>query len=38
MAFQKVEFEFPDQTDEAIAIEDTGAVEIDVTGKKNYRT
>lgn len=34
MAFQKVEFEFPDETDEAIAIEDTGAVEIDVTGKK----
>jgi hypothetical protein len=37
MAFQKVEFEFPDETDEAIAIEDTGAVEIDVTGKKTAK-
>jgi len=35
MAFQKVEFEFPeDETDNAMAIEETSAVEIDITGKK----
>ena len=35
MAFQKVEFEFPeDEDDNKMAIEDTSAVEIDITGKK----
>ena len=34
MAFQKVEFEFPDEEDNTLAIEETGAVEIDITGKK----
>jgi len=34
MAFQKVEFEFPDDEDNKLDIEGTGAVEIDVTGKK----
>ena len=35
MAFQKVEFEFPeDDDDNKIAIEETSAVEIDITGKK----
>ena len=35
MAFQKVEFEFPeDDDDNKMAIEETSAVEIDITGKK----
>ncbi len=35
MAFQKVEFEFPeDEDDNKMAIEETSAVEIDITGKK----
>jgi hypothetical protein len=34
MAFQKVEFEFPETEDENIAVEDSGAVEIDISGKK----
>jgi hypothetical protein len=34
MAFQKVEFEFPDEDDKKLDIEGTGAVEIDITGKK----
>jgi len=36
MAFQKVEFEFPEEEQEgtAIEIEDSGEVEIDVSGKK----
>ena len=36
MAFQKVEFEFPEeeQEDTAIEIEDSGEVEIDLSGKK----
>ncbi len=34
MAFQKVEFEFPETDDENVDIEETSAVEIDVTGKK----
>ena len=35
MAFQKVEFEFPDDEDDnKMAIEETSAVEIDITGKK----
>ena len=35
MGFQKVEFEFPDEKEEkGLEIEDSGAVEIDVSGKK----
>ena len=34
MAFQKVEFEFPDEESTVVDIEDTNAVEIDVSGKK----
>jgi hypothetical protein len=35
MAFQKVEFEFPeDDDDNKMVIEETSAVEIDITGKK----
>jgi len=34
MAFQKVEFEFPETEDENVDVEKTSAVEIDVTGKK----
>ena len=36
MAFQKVEFEFPEDENKtsAIEIEDSGEVEIDVSGKK----
>tara|TARA_R100001460_G_scaffold33742_3_gene65953 strand:+ start:1667 stop:2689 length:1023 start_codon:yes stop_codon:yes gene_type:complete len=34
MAFQKVEFEFPETDNENVDIEETSAVEIDVTGKK----
>ena len=35
MGFQKVEFEFPDEKEEKdIEIEDSGAVEIDLSGKK----
>jgi len=34
MAFQKVEFEFPETEDENVDVEKTNAVEIDVTGKK----
>jgi hypothetical protein len=34
MAFQKVEFEFPEDEDNKLDIEGTGAVEIDITGKK----
>ena len=36
MAFQKVEFEFPEdeQEDAAIEVEDSGEVEIDLSGKK----
>ncbi len=36
MGFQKVEFEFPDEQEEkkGLEIEDSGAVEIDVSGKK----
>ena len=36
MGFQKVEFEFPDEKEENkdLEIEGTGAVEIDLSGKK----
>ncbi len=34
MAFQKVEFEFPEDDDNKLDVEGTSAVEIDVTGKK----
>ena len=34
MAFQKVEFEFPEDEDNKLEVEGTTAVEIDVTGKK----
>ena len=35
MGFQKVEFEFPDEKEEKdIEIEDSSAVEIDLSGKK----
>ena len=34
MAFQKVEFEFPVEDDDKLEIERSGAVEIDITGKK----
>ena len=37
MAFQKVEYSFPDEQDESvntgIEIEDSGAVEVDISGK-----
>ena len=34
MAFQKVEFEFPDPEDDKIEIEESGSVDIDISGKK----
>ena len=34
MAFQKVEFEFEDEDDNKMAIEESSAVEIDISGKK----
>jgi len=34
MAFQKVEFEFPHETEEKLEIEASDAVEIDISGKK----
>ena len=34
MAFQKVEFEFPELEDNKLEIEDSGAVEVDISGKK----
>jgi hypothetical protein len=34
MAFQKVEFEFPVEEDDKLEVEPSGAVEIDITGKK----
>jgi len=34
MAFQKVEFEFPDPEDDKLEIEDSGAIEVDISGKK----
>jgi hypothetical protein len=34
MAFQKIEFEFSDDDNEKLEIEDSGAVEIDISGKK----
>ena len=35
MAFQKVEFEFPeDEDDNKMAIEESSSVEIDISGKK----
>jgi len=34
MAFQKVEFEFPEPEDNKLEIEDSGSVEIDISGKK----
>ena len=34
MAFQKVEFEFPEPEDNTLEIEDSGSVEIDISGKK----
>ena len=34
MAFQKVEFEFPEPEDNKLDIEDSGSVEIDISGKK----
>ena len=34
MAFQKVEFEFPDEEDTKLEVEDSSAVEIDISGKK----
>ena len=34
MGFEKVEFEFPHETEEKIEIEETNSVEIDISGKK----
>ena len=34
MAFQKIEFEFSDDDNEKLEIEGSGAVEIDISGKK----
>ena len=34
MGFEKVEFEFPHETEEKIEVEETDAVEIDLSGKK----
>jgi len=34
MAFQKVEFEFPEPDDDKLEIEDSGAIEVDISGKK----
>ena len=34
MAFQKVEFEFPDPEDDKLEIEGSGAIEVDISGKK----
>ena len=34
MAFQKIEFEFSDDDNEKLEIEESGAVEIDISGKK----
>ena len=34
MAFQKVEFEFPEAEDDKLEIEESGSVEIDISGKK----
>ena len=37
MAFQKVEFEFPEPEDNTLEIEDSGSVEIDISGKKTKK-
>ena len=39
MAFQKVEFSLPseEEKDDVLDVEDSGAVEIDLSGKKNRR-
>ena len=37
MAFQKVEFEFPELEDNKLEIEDSGAVEVDISGKKTKK-
>jgi hypothetical protein len=34
MGFEKVEFEFPHETEDKIEVEETNAVEIDLSGKK----
>ena len=34
MAFQKVEFEFPHEEDNKLEVEDSGAIEVDISGKK----
>ena len=34
MAFQKVEFEFPHEEDNNLEVEDSGAIEVDISGKK----
>jgi len=34
MAFQKVEFEFPHEEDEKLEVESSGAIEVDISGKK----
>ena len=34
MAFQKVEFEFPEAEDDKIEVEESGSVDIDISGKK----
>ena len=34
MAFQKVEFEFPEPDDDKLEIEGSGAIEVDISGKK----
>ena len=34
MGFEKVEFEFPHETEEKVEIEETNSVEIDLSGKK----
>ena len=34
MAFQKVEFEFPHEEDDKLEVEDSGAIEVDISGKK----
>ena len=37
MAFQKVEFEFPELEDNKLEVEDSGAVEVDISGKKTKK-